>query len=193
DCKIRAFDNDYNCLFEFGGKGNSNYNLKSASSMTISENNIIYVSDYESKIIKVFTNRGIFLKNIGREGEYKSPFSLSYINHRLFVLDNSIPKVQVNSKEGRALFSFGKRGANEGFFSVPRSISLDIFENIYITDKLTHRIEIFDNNGNFIYQFGSKGIENGKFNEPESISISDNLEIFVLDRMNSRVQVFKVE
>ncbi|MFN8670572.1 MAG: protein kinase [Candidatus Sericytochromatia bacterium] len=192
DFKIRAFDIDFNCVFEFGGKGIKDYNLNSASSITISEDNKIYVTDPDSNIVKMFDNRGVFIKNITKKEEFKSPFSITYSNNKIFILDNAIPKIQANSKEGRVLFSFGKRGIGTGEFTVPRSIATDKNNNIYITEKLTHRVQVFNQNGSYLYSFGKKGTNNGEFNEPESIAINSEGDIFVLDRGNNRVQVFKI-
>ncbi|MEK7434429.1 MAG: protein kinase, partial [Cyanobacteriota bacterium] len=46
DCKVRVFDKNYKHLFEFAGQGNSSNNLKSASSIVVSSDNKVYISDH---------------------------------------------------------------------------------------------------------------------------------------------------
>ena len=140
--------------------------------------------------VKMYDKEGNLRKRINND--YKSPYSISSYKDKLIVMDYGVPKIQIISKEGRALFNFGKRGIALGEFTVPRSVSTDKFGNIYITEKLTHRVQIFDQNGKYLTSFGKKGDKKEFFNEPEGIIITDDFEIFVLDRGNNRVQIFKI-
>lgn len=190
DCKVRVFDKENNFIYDFAGKTGTENALYSVSSIFISNDDRIYICDYESSTVKMYDKEGNLRKRINND--YKSPYSISSYKDKLVVMDYGVPKIQIISKEGRALFNFGKRGIALGEFTVPRSVSTDKFGNIYITEKLTHRVQIFDQNGKYLTSFGKKGDKKEFFNEPEGIIITDDFEIFVLDRGNNRVQVFKI-
>ncbi|MFN8671200.1 MAG: protein kinase [Candidatus Sericytochromatia bacterium] len=190
DCKVRVFDKNNDFIFEFAGKGENKEQLISASSIAFLADNRIYISDSEQGLIKIFDTKGNFIKNINND--YKSPYSLAIYNEKLISLDNGIPKIQISSKEGRAISHFGKRGLSVGEFTVPRCIATDKFGFIYVTEKLTHRVQIFKEDGTYIYSFGKKGTKNQEFFEPEGIAISNNLMVFVVDRGNNRIQIFDI-
>lgn len=190
DCKIRVFDKNNNFIFEFGGKGEKEENLNSASSILFLSENRIYVTAHQENLIKVYDTKGKYLKTISNN--ITSPIAITTINDKLIILDSATPKVQITSKEGRNINNFGKKGLGKGEFTIPRGIATDKLSNIYITEKLTHRVQVFDQNGKFLYSFGKKGNTNLDFNSPSGIIITNNFKIFIVDSENSRIQVFKL-
>lgn len=64
-------------------------------------------------------------------------------NGRVVVADSRNDRVQVFSKDGEFLCSFGKTGTAPGEFRFPCGVAVDAKGDIYVADKYNHRVQKF--------------------------------------------------
>lgn len=154
---------------------------------------IIFASD--SKIDRVYgldKNNGRVLMTIGTPGEFKNPAGMAYDEERerLYVCDARNHMVKVFDKDGKPLFSIGKKGTGNGEFNVPSYVALDRQGRIYVTDSFNGRVQIFDPDGNFIRKFGRLGDQSGQFSRPHGIGVDSENHVYVVDAAFSNFQIF---
>jgi len=113
-----------------------------------------------------------------------------YPDGRILVADETRHRIQVFSREGRLLSSFGEKGKQPGQFHYPKRLASSPEGNIYVADAWNHRVQTFNRDGSFLRTFGEYGDGPGQFNEPHGIATGHNEWIYILDRCNHRVQVF---
>ena len=115
----------------------------------------IYICDHMGNTIHKFDKKGVFIKDIGREGqgpgELIRPYSICYGDNKIFATDVSNMRLQTFDKSGIYLSSFR-------FINSPYNI-LYSKENIYavIITRLENRknlISVFNSNGRKINEFG---------------------------------------
>jgi DNA-binding beta-propeller fold protein YncE len=126
------------------------------------------------------------------EGKFKhlTDFALNK-EGKIYVIDMTVSKISVFSKDGEFLYRFGDPGGTFRTLSLPVAISVDEYENTYVVDSMRHTVLVYDKNGNFSYEFGGYGKSQGWFYYPRGIFVSSG-RIFVLEDFISRVQVFEV-
>jgi len=153
---------------------------------------ILFVAD--SKLDRIFA----FDKNSGREimtfgaGEMKNPSGLVYDDERqrLYVSDTKNHTVRVFDANGKAIFTIGKKGRDDGDFYYPSWLALDSSGNLYVVDTFNFRIQIFDPAGKFIKKFGRLGDSSGSFSRPAGIGVDSDGHIYVVDTSFNNFQIF---
>jgi DNA-binding beta-propeller fold protein YncE len=154
---------------------------------------ILYVSD--SRLNKVFaTNKrtGDVVMTIGSPSEFKNPSGIVFNEEKgwLYVADTHNHIIKVFDREGRQLFTIGKRGSDNGEFNFPSYLALDRNGRLYVVDSFNFRIQIFDAEGNYINKFGRLGDSSGFFSRPGGIGVDSEGHIYVVDSAFNNFQIF---
>ncbi len=165
------------------------------------ENDSVYVSDTGANQIIVFDLAGKELNRIGGTGTTNGLFNLpvhlcldnskSSYTTSLYVVDAMNFRIQIFSKAGVFIKSFGKPGNSIGDFARPKGIALDSEGNIYVVDALFDIVQIFNQNGQVLMAFGGSGSGKGNFYLPSDILIDNQDKIYIVDSGNRRIQVFQ--
>jgi len=157
---------------------------------------VIYVSD--TRLKKVFAldkNDGRTVMVLGGPGEFQSPAGMVFDDEkdRLYVADTRNHIVKVYDKDGRPLFTIGKRGNGDGELNFPSYLALDRNGRLYVVDSFNFRIQIFDREGKFLKKFGSLGDASGYFSRPKGIGVDSEGHIYVVDSSFNNFQIFNDE
>ncbi|NWF75155.1 MAG: 6-bladed beta-propeller [Nitrospirae bacterium] len=157
---------------------------------------ILFVSD--SKLNSVFglnKNTGQVVMSPVPTGEFKNPSGLVYDEERerLYVSDSKNHIIRVFDKDGLPLFTFGKKGTEDGEFHTPSYLALDKNGRIYVVDLFNFRIQIFTPDGKFIRKFGRLGDCRGCFTRPAGIGLDSEGHIYVVDTAFNNFQIFTDE
>jgi peptidylamidoglycolate lyase len=134
-------------------------------SLTIDQNDDVWVSDVGLQQVLKFTHDGKLLMRIGEAGvsgndstHFNRPTDVAVaLNGSFYVSDgyrNS--RVVKFSASGQYLFSWGKKGDGPGEFNIPHGITLDDRGNVYVADRENSRIQVFDPSGKFIKEWKDK-------------------------------------
>lgn len=152
----------------------------------------VYVTDSETATVNIFEASGQFAGYLGEKDYFKRPTGIVVENttQRIYILDTADHKVHVFDTSGNFLFSFGKRGSNNGEFNYPTHIAAGNDGKIYITDAMNFRIQIFDRDGNFLTVFGKQGDEYYDIDKPKGIAVDTHGHIYLVDAMQDMVKIF---
>lgn len=162
--------------------------------LAIGQSGTIYVSEPNGRRVAMYSATHGPQGSVGSVGELQSPSGLAIgPRAQLYVLDYGACKVQVYDSRGKAMATFGRRGAGLGEFAVPRDLVVDRLGYVFVADTLNHRVQVFGPDGALISSVGSKGKGEGAFAGPEGLALSPDDWLYVSDRGNGRVQVFQVE
>lgn len=143
-----------------------------------------------------FKDDGTFTgKQCGQNGTGESdldrPEGLAFDKDgNILVADSCNHRIQIFSKEGKWVSSFGNPGTGPLEFSYPYDVKVDKAGNIYICEFGNSRIQILDKNKTFIETIGKQGRSLGDFFNPWTISFDSKENLYVADSMNHRVQKF---
>lgn len=103
----------------------------------------IYVSDSNNQRLQIFDSKGKFKKMIPIKG---LPRGLAIVeggsSAGLYVVNTFDHQVQVFSKDGDVLFTFGELGQGEGEFRYPNDIAI-ADSRLYITDRENNRVQVW--------------------------------------------------
>ncbi len=148
-----------------------------------SENNL-YVTDFDSSKIYVFSSNDSLMLAFGIEGraygEIYQPMGIEVIDAKasynrnksdfVIVTDNYGTRVSKFTRHGRFLGSVqaSDLGLVEGHFLY---VAIDYFGSIYITDEVNNQIHKFDHDLHYIISVGRTGTGQGEFLSPRGITI----------------------
>ncbi len=86
------------------------------------------------------------------EDFYEPPTFAVGKNENIYVLDSGNSRIQCFSKEGKFVFSFGRRGQGPGELSSDaRKMKILSDGNIYVIDNPQRRINVYSQEGRFLY------------------------------------------
>jgi len=157
------------------------------------KNGILYVSDSRHNKVFGFNKNTDDLKlTIGGPGEFKNPSGMVYDDNldRLYVADTQNHQVKVFDKDGRPLFTIGKRGSENGEFNFPSYLAMDRSGVLYVMDSFNFRVQMFDRDGRFLKKFGKLGDSSGYFSRPAGIGVDSDGNIYVVDTSFNNFQIF---
>ena len=108
----------------------------------------VYVVDYYSHRIQVFTAEGKFLRMFGKcgkgRGEIDHPRGVSVdANDLVYVSDEGNYRVSVFTCWGQFVTSFGRKGAGEGEFNWPTGVAVGNSGVVYVCDFGNNRVQLF--------------------------------------------------
>lgn len=169
----------------------------------------VYVADTGNKRIRVYTNNGVYLRDIGSSGNSVgqleepsgitlSPDGLLYVadtwNRRISVFSqDGIPVTTFLSKEGLAVNSFRVRGwvddqGNRPYVAVDAARKL-----VYVTDPDAGRVLVYGVDGNCLGSFGQlarEGPSLNQFTTVGGITTDAQGNVFVADAGSGRILRF---
>ncbi len=108
----------------------------------------------------------------------------------LHVVDTTAHAVRTFDGEGRAVASFGRRGAGEGELNFPTYIARSASGELFVTDTMNFRIAVFDAEGRAAGSFGRHGDGSGDFAMPKGIAVDRDGVVYVVDALFDNVQLF---
>ena len=100
-----------------------------------------------------------------------------YENNRVVVFDG----------EGRFVRAFGNKEKENGQFSRPVGLCVDLHDNTIVTDFANDRVQVFDSAGEFRFAFGVTG---EKMDYPYGVCVDTRGNIIVADNGNNRLSVW---
>jgi len=157
----------------------------------------IFLTIYIVHQIFVCNHSGTLIRTMGTKeagsahGQFNYPLGISLDNKNLYVCDAYNDRVQVLTKYGKYVTTWGKVGKEFGEFSRPLSIYYYGPEEIfYIGDSVS--LQLFDKNGKCKQRLGNQqsGSTMQQFNTIRGISILNNY-LYVSDSDNCRIQIFR--
>jgi serine/threonine protein kinase/sugar lactone lactonase YvrE len=137
-------------LRKVGSKGTGDGQLQLPSGLALDRFNQLYVVDYSTSRVSVFSKAGIFQRAFGGKGTGKGLFNVPRgiaIDRfdRLYIADSLNHRVQVFNTNGQYLYFFGGRGQESGKFVGPADLSIDPENNcLYVADRGNCRVQIFE-------------------------------------------------
>jgi len=132
----------------WGGSGDVDGMLHFPTSISVSRNGDIIVSDSLNFRVQKFTSEGEFLVAFGEAGNKPGYFSrpkgvASDSDGNIYVVDALFDNVQMFDKDGRLLMAFGRSGQENGEFWLPSEIFIDSNNMIYVADTYNKMIQVF--------------------------------------------------
>ena len=112
---------------------------------------------------------------------------------RLYVSDGRENRIVVFDLKGRHLFSFGRRGGEEGTFNAPQGLAIDGQGRLFVADQLNARIQVFDAEGQFLYKFGDRGDQQWQFEGPKDLAFDGDGNLHVLDVRKAALVIYSPE
>ena len=135
------------------------------------------------------------MKSFGKKGTEKGEFDrpIDVIvddQKRIVVTEWGNGRIQVMSKDGQSIFTFGDKGP--GKLDGPTCCIL--CENMFlVSDEGNHCIKAFDQTGTLLYQFGKQGYQDGQLKAPYGLLVDSSNNLLLCDSGNNRVQQFSLD
>lgn len=137
-------------LRKVGVKGTKAGQLQLPSGLARDRLNQVYVVDYGTSRISMFSKAGIFMRTFGGRGAGNGLFNVPRgvavdKDDRIYVSDSLNHRLQIFGPAGDWLYSFGGKGAEFGKFVAPAGICIDPQTNcLYVADRGNHRLQVFE-------------------------------------------------
>ena len=162
--------------------------LRKPTSVSVSPEGLIYISDTGNHRVSVHDEEGKFLFSFGSKGSgpgcFDKPGDIAFGSDGLvYVVDEGNKRICISSKKGCFDREFKPKYD-------PHKIAATIDNYLLITSLYSNTLMVCTLEGELVHQFGKEGSDPGRFNKPCGICVDDNELVFVADRLNKRVQVF---
>ena len=112
---------------------------------------------------------------------------------RVVVADCNSNRIQVLTKDGKPVFTFGDNGPEK----LNKPTGCIYHKNMFIvSDCWNNSLKVFDRSGKFLYKVGAKGKADGQLSFPWDLCIEkygNRENPLVCDKSNGRIQQFTVE
>ena len=193
---VYVFDKNGNCLRKIGGRGSNKGLFQHPVGISFLNDNEVLISDFTNcKILQLNIQTGTVVKSFGKfgkeKGELTNPVYVTVDDEeRIVVTESSNHRIQVMSKEGRSIFTFGDKGPEK----LARPTCCIFHKNMFlVSDTSNHCIKAFDLSGTFLYKFGEQGDQHGQFRRPRGLLVDSSNNLLVCDTENKRVQQFSLD
>ena len=193
---VYVFDKNGNRLRKTGGEGSNTGQFWYPNRISFLNENEVLIADCGNSRIQRFNfQTGTVVKSFGKFGEEKgelnNPVDVTVDDkERIVVTEWGNNRIQVMSKEGESIFTFGDNGPEK--LQYPNCCILN--KNIFlVSDGGNHCIKAFDQSGTFLYKFGKEGNQDGQFTTPYGLLIDGSNNLLICDSGNSRVQQFSLD
>ena len=193
---VYVFDKNGICLRKIEGKGSNKGLFQHPVGISFLNDNEVLISDFTNcKILQLNIQTGTVVKSFGKFGEEKGELTNPvYVTmddeERIVVTESSNHRIQVMSKEGRSIFTFGDKGPEKLAWPTCCIFHKNMF---LVSDTSNHCIKAFDLSGTFLYKFGERGDRHGQFRRPRGLLVDSSDNLLVCDTENKRVQQFSLD
>ncbi len=128
------------------GSGNGEFNFPTE---LLLRNGILAVVDAMNFRVQMFDARGAFVAKIGDfDGGWFRPKGIALDSEdHLYMVEGAWGTVEVFDREGRLLYSFGRRGTRPGEFQLPAGLFIDRNDRVYVVDSYNRRVQVFQYQG----------------------------------------------
>jgi streptogramin lyase len=175
-----------------GTSGSSLSQLNAPFGISITQNDVLYISDsYNHRIVVIHLNYSINISLIGSGpgsnlNQYNVPYGLSITNTSLYVIDENNHRVQKTSLDGSNPSTVpGLSGLNWPYY-----LYVDNNDNIYVSSTGSGSVLLFLSNStssSIVAGTGVLGSNNHQLNQPYGIFVNQNGTIFIADYNNHRI------
>jgi sugar lactone lactonase YvrE len=175
-----------------GAAGSSISLLNMSAGISITYNDVLYISDSNNNRVVVLnldsiTNISIIGSGPGNDtNQFNTPYDLFVTNTSLYVIDYNNHRVQKTSLDGSNPSTVpGLTGLNWPFY-----LYVDNNDNIYLSDTGNHRVLLFlSNSANFTMVAGTgvMGNNSNQLNFPFGLFVNQNGTIYIADCYNHRI------
>jgi DNA-binding beta-propeller fold protein YncE len=161
----------------------------------------LYVADVTAKRIQVYDRDGKYLRTLAGPDWFDRPSGIAVDaeGSRIYVVDGGGVKSEnhrvrvFDAKSGEHLFDFGKRGAGDGEFNLPRDIAIAPDGSLYVVDAGNFRVGVFKPDGTFVRNMGAIGRRSGQFSRPKEVAVDADGNAYVVDTAFGNFQIFNPE
>ena len=193
---VYVFDENGNCFIKSRGEGSNTGQFQYPDGISFLNVNEVLIADYSNnRIQRLNIQTGTVTKSYGKKGKEKGEFGRP-INvtvddeERIVVTERGNDRIQVISKEGESIFTFGDKGPEK----LRNPTCCITYKNMFlVSDEGNHCIKAFDQLGTFLYKFGGEGYQDGQFNTPHGLLVDSSSNLLVCDFGNNRVQGFSLD
>lgn len=155
------------------------------------EKGYLYVSDSVLRRVYVFDLSGNLQGERTLPGGFERPTALAIgPSGKLFVTDSLSGKIQVFSRAGDHLGSFGSSLNAGGRFVRPVGLWVDDAGIVYVLDGLGFRVEILTPDGKGRGVIGALGDGLGHFARPRGVAVDSQGHVYVSDAAFGNIQIF---
>ena len=193
---VYVFDKDGNCMRKIGSKRSHTGQFQFPNGISfLNDNEVLIVDLGNCRIQRVNIQTGTVVKSFGKEGRQKGELSNPVdvtVNDEghIVVTERDNNRIQVMSKEGESIFTFGDKGPEK----LCKPTCCIPYKNMFlVSDRDNHCIKAFDQSGTFLYKFGKEGNQDGQFNLPRGLLVDSSNNLLVCDFGNNRVQQFALD
>lgn len=163
------------------------------SAITIDRNGDLAVGDMKTGEIFLFDGQRRLKLHFGgygaHEGQFQGIAGIALDDERIYVASADGVAVQVFSRNGRFLRSWGEHARGKQNVSLPVAIAVDPKGRVVLLDSLRQEIKYFDATGALIDIFGGGGDEPGAVSFPTALMIDARGRVCLSDTGNHRVQI----
>ena len=193
---VYVFDNNGNYLRKSRGEGSNTGQFQYPNGISFFNDNEVLIADSGNcRIQRLNIQTGTVVKSFGKrgreKGEFGRPLDVTVDDkERIVVTEWDNNRIQVMSKEGESIFTFGDKGPEKLLWPT----CCILYQNRFlVSDTGNHCIKAFDQSGTFLYKFGKKGNQDGQFNLPRGLLVDSSNNLLVCDTDNYRVQQFSLD
>ena len=193
---VYVFDKNGNCLRKIKSVGSNTGQFKYPDRISFLNDNEVLIADFGNcRIQRLNIQTGTVVKSFGKfgkgKGELSNPIDVTVNDEgSLVVTERDNNRIQVMSKEGESIFTFGDKGPEK----LCKPTCCIPYKNMFlVSDRDNHCIKAFDQSGTFLYKFGKKGNQDGQFNWPYGLLVDSSANLLVCDSGNNRVQQFSLD
>ena len=132
---------------------------RACGGVTIDSDGNILLTNFSKNCISKYSLSGTFIVSVGKKGngqmQFHQPGGITFntSNHKVYVADTGNYRVQILNSDLTFSSTFGKKGDDEGQFSIPCDIACDSTGKMYVADVAANCIHIFTTKGKFLTEF----------------------------------------
>ena len=193
---VYVFDKNGNCLRKSIGEGSNREQFWYPNGISfLNDNEVLIADNGNNRIQRINIQTGTVVKSFGKKGrqkgEFGNPIDVTVDNkERIVVTEWGNGRIQVMSKDGESIFTFGDKGPEK--LDGPTCCILN--KNMFrVSDGGNNCIKAFDQSGTLSYKFGKQGYQDGKFKAPYGLLVDSYNNLLVCDLGNNLVQQFSLD